>query len=114
MKFASWVILREGEAARNLDQSQSPSMRLVDTPMSKAGFTRKPIPHREYQPKNFDRYAFKPDESKIPQYVEKMKKIIRNDMQVCIEALAGYYGNDGIVKAFDDFLTDLERQNIKL
>ncbi len=113
MKFANWIALKEGDAARSLDQSQSPSMRLVDTPISKAGFLRKPIPHKEYQPRNFDRYAFRPDESKVSQYVEKMSKMVRNEMPVCIEALAGYYGNDGIVRAFDDFLTDLGQQNIK-
>lgn len=118
MKFNNWIALKEADAARSLDQTQTqtqnPSIRLVDAPMSRAGFMGKPIPHRDYKPKNFDRYPFKPDESKMTQYLDKMRKIVRNDMLLCIEALAGYYGNDGIVKSFDNFLSDLEQQNIRL
>lgn len=110
MKFIDYIALKmEGESARNLE---SP-MRIVDVPMSKAGFTGNRIPHGEYKSKNFDRYPFKPDEAKAFQYVDKMKNLIRNDMHICIEALAGYYGNDAIVKTFDDFLTELYRQNVK-
>lgn len=112
MNFNDWISLRmmEGEATQRLEE---PQMRLVGAPMSRAGFKPSRIPHGEYKPKNFDRYPFRPDEAKVSQYSDKMRKIIRNDIPICVEALAGYYGNDAIVKAFDDFLTDLERQNVK-
>jgi hypothetical protein len=112
MNFYDWVSLRmEGEAAHKIGE---PPMRLVGgAPMSQAGFKAAGLPHGEYQPKNFDRYPFRPDEAKVEQYLDKIRKVARNDMLVCIEALAGYYGNDGIVRAYDDFLTELGRQNIR-
>jgi len=86
-------------------------------PMSQAGFipnSPNSIPHKEYKPKNFDRYAFKPDEGKALEYSRKMKDLIRGDMLLYVESLAGYYQNDGIVKAYDDFLNNLKEMNIVL
>ncbi len=115
MRFEEWMRLRtEGEAARSLGPAASPGMRLVDAPMSRAGFAGGKIPHGEYVPKNFDRYAFKVDEEGAAKYLERMRRAIRNEVQTSVEALAGYYGNDGAVKALDDFLTDLSRSNIVL
>jgi hypothetical protein len=115
MRFEEWMQSRmEGEAARSLDPASSPSMRLVDAPMSRAGFTGSKIPHGEYRPRNFDRYAFKVDEEGAAKYLDRLRKAIRNDVQTSAEALAGYYGNDGVVKALDDFLTDLSRSNVVL
>lgn len=111
MKFHEWISLKEGEPARSLDK---PPMRVVGSPMSQAGFLSKEIKHGEYQPKNFDRYPFKPEEGKALEYAQKMGRMIHGDMQVCIEALAGYYNNDGIVKAYDDFLSRLEEMKIKV
>lgn len=111
MGFLEWISLREGEPAQRLDR---PPMRVVGVPMSQSGFFSKEIKHGEYQSKNFDRYPFKPDEKKALEYVEKMSRIVHGDMQVCIEALAGYYENDGIVKAYDDFLTKLGEMKIKV
>jgi hypothetical protein len=111
MNFSEWIQLRmEGEAARGLE----PSMRLVDAPMSKAGFRVGTIPHGEYKPKNFDRYAFKVDEEGAAKYLDRLRRAVRNDVQTSAEALAGYYGNDGVIKALDDFLTDLSRSNVVL
>jgi hypothetical protein len=111
MRFEKWMQMRmEGEAARSL----GPSMRLVDAPMSRAGFAGSKIPHGEYKPKNFDRYVFKVDEEGAAKYLDKLRRAIRNDVQTSAEALAGYYGNDGVVKALDDFLTDLSRSNVVL
>lgn len=114
MKFADYVSLRmEGEAARPLEGGESP-MRLVGAPMSHSGFLGREIKHGEYKPKNFDRYPFKPDENKALDYVGKMGRMVHGDMQVCVEALAGYYGNDGIVKAWDDFLSKLSDMKIRV
>lgn len=113
MNFAEWVQLRmEGEPARRLDAA--PGMRVVDAPMSRMGFMGKTIPHGEYKPRHFDRYAFKPDEDSALKYLERMKRAIRNEVQVSAEALAGFYGNDGIVKALDDFLEELAGNKIVL
>lgn len=113
MRFERWMQLRmEGEAARSLEPG--PEMRLVGTPMSRAGFMGRKIPHGEYKPKNFDRYAFKVDEAKAAKYLDRMRKAIRNDVQTSAEALAGYYENDAVIKALDDFLTDLSNSNIVL
>jgi hypothetical protein len=114
MNFSDWISIRmEGEAAKHLDAS--PQMKLVGAvPMSRAGFKASSLPHGEYKPKNFDRYAFSPDEGKATQYIDKFGRIVRGDMLVCVEALAGYYKNDAIVKAFDDFLSDLASQNVKV
>jgi hypothetical protein len=111
MNFNEWISLREGEAAQKLGE---PQMRLVGAPMSRAGFKASNVPHGEYKPKNFDRYPFKPNEAKASQYLEKIGQLTRGDMLVCIEALSGYYGNDGIIKAYDEFLTELERNNVKI
>lgn len=111
MNFSDWFSLRmEGEPAHKLGV---PPMRIVDAPMSQAGFKTSKIPHGEYKPKNFDRYPFKPDETKVSQYMDKMRKAAWGDVLMSVEALAGYYGNDGIVKAYDDFLTELGNQNIR-
>lgn len=111
MNFSEWVQLRmEGEAARSLEPS--PAMRVVDAPMSRMGFMGKTIPHGQYKPQHFDRYAFRPDEESALKHLEKMKRAIRNDVQVAAEALAGFYGNDGIVKALDDFIGELAGSKI--
>jgi hypothetical protein len=114
MKFADWIKIKtEGEAARSIEPNQ---MSLVgDSPMSRSGFRLKgQIPHGEYKPKNFDRYAFKTNEQKVQQYSEKMKSAIFNAVLVGSEALAGFYGNDGIIKALDDYLADLRNSGVKL
>lgn len=114
MKFFEYVSLRmEGETARSLGSERAP-MRVVGAPMSQSGFMGKEIEHGQYHPKNFDRYPFKPDEKKALEYVEKMGRMVYGDMQVCVEALAGYYENDGIVKAWDDFLSRLSDMKIKV
>lgn len=114
MKFTDWISLRmEGEAARPLDSSET-SMRLTG-PLSKAGFGfGKKIKHGEYRPKNFDRYSFKSNEEKTKEYAEKMKMAIRNSVLVGSEALAGFYDNDEIIKALDNYLTELGNLGIKL
>lgn len=82
-------------------------------PMSQSGFTSSSsTPHKEYKPKNFDRYAFKPEEAKALEHVRKMKNLVYGDMLMNIEALAGYYNNDGIVQAYDEFLSKLKEMNI--
>jgi len=84
-------------------------------PMSQAGFNSpNTIPHKEYQSKNFDRYAFKPDDAKALENSRKMRDLIRGDMLLYVESLAGYYQNDGIVKAYDEFLNKLKEMNIVL
>ena len=112
MKFKKWIELKnEGEAAKNLEKD----MRLVNPPMSRAGFNLLgKIPHGEYKPKNFDRYSFKTNEQKAQEYSEKMKSAIFNSVLVGSEALAGFYGNDAIIKALDDYLTELSNLGIKL
>ena len=102
----------EGEAARSLEPESG--MKLVGAPLSRAGFGGNRMPHGEYRPRNFDRYAFKVDEQGAAKYLDKMRRAIRNEVQISVEALAGYYGNDAVVKALDDFLTDLSRSNIVL
>lgn len=114
MKFTDYISLRmEGEAARRLD-ADGPSMKVLGAPMSQSGFMSREIKHGDYRPKNFDRYPFKPDEGKTLEYVGKMGRMVHGDMQVCIEALAGYYGNDGIVKAWDDFLSKLAEMKVRV
>lgn len=111
MNFSEWVQLRmEGEAARRLEPS--PGMRVVDAPMSHSGFLSKGMPHGEYVSKHFNRYPFKSDENSTLKYLDKMKRAIRNEVQIGVEALAGYYGNDRIVKALDDFIEELAMNKI--
>lgn len=113
MRFNEWMQLRmEGEPARSL--GSGPDMRLVDAPMSRAGFGGRKIPHGEYKPKNFDRYKFKVDEAGAAKYLERMRKAIRDEVQTSAEALAGFYQNDAVIRALDDFLTDLSNSNIVL
>lgn len=112
MKFKEWIV--ESEAAKNLEKD---AMRLVNPPMSRAGFNRLgagKLPHGEYKPKNFDRYSFKTNEQKVQEYSNKMKSAIFNSVLVGSEALAGFYENDAIVKALDDYLTELSNLGIKL
>lgn len=115
MKFNDWIELRmEGEAARQIN---SEPMRVVGDgpPLSKAAFgTLGQIKHGEYKSKNFDRYSFKTNEQKTKDYAEKMKTAISNSVLIGSEALAGYYGNDAIIKALDDYLTELSNLGIKL
>lgn len=120
MNFVDWVELRmKSEAVRSLDQSP---------PLSRAGFQTlstkiddpgrssisNKIPHREYQPKNFDRYSFKASEEKTKEYAEQMKKVLFHQILLGSEALAGFYDNDEIVKALDDYITRLSQLGIKL
>lgn len=113
MRFNEWMQLRmEEEATRSLEADAS--MRLAGPPMSRAGFGGRRIPHGEYKPKNFDRYAFKVDEAGAAKYLDRMRKAIRNEVQTSAEALAGYYQNDAAIRALDDFLTDLSNSNIVL
>jgi hypothetical protein len=105
MNFNEWVSLRmNGEKI-----SES-----AVAPMSKSGFSSGKIPHGEYKSPNFDRYIFKPSEEKVASYADKLSRALKNDVLVGVEALAGYYGNDGIVRVFDDFLKGLENEGIKL
>ena len=107
MNFSEWVSLRmESETAKTLDSNISP--------LSKAGFGINKIPHREYQPKNFDRYSFKTNEEKTKEYSEQMKKVLYHEILLGSEALAGFYDNDEIIKALDDYLTRLEQLGIRL
>jgi hypothetical protein len=107
MNFIDWVNLRmESEAAKSLNNT---------IPLSKAGFVdSNKLPHKEYQPKNFDRYSFKASEEKTKEYTEQMKKAIFHNVLLGSEALAGFYGNDEIIKALDDYLTRLSQLGIKL
>lgn len=120
MNFTDWVELRmEGEAARRLDsaplsQAGFQTTKIKTSDPSKTTITLNKIPHREYVPRNFDRYSFKASEEKTKQYMEQMRKAIFNDVLIGSESLAGFYDNDEIVKALDDYITRLSQLGIKL
>jgi hypothetical protein len=110
MKFRDWIQSKiDIASSKNFD-----FLMKNEDAMSRAGFQVRAVPHGEYKPKNFDRYVFEVDEDGASKYSKKLQTAIRNDVQISIEALAGYYGNDAIVKALDDFLTELSRSNVVL